>query len=74
MLEATDPDAIVDMSRKVEIHMPSDRPGMIMRKHLLALLKQHGEAESRDEALLERKASALPTFVYGSTLSRSLSW
>ena len=27
ILESTDPDAIVDMSRKLEMHMPSDRPG-----------------------------------------------
>ena len=45
MLESTDPDAIVDMSRKIEMHMPSDRPGMIMRKRLLDLLRAHGEDE-----------------------------
>jgi hypothetical protein len=45
ILESTDPDAIVDMSRKVEMHMPSDRPGMIMRKRLLALIEEHGERE-----------------------------
>jgi phenylpropionate dioxygenase-like ring-hydroxylating dioxygenase large terminal subunit len=45
ILESTDPDAIVDMSRKVEMHMPSDRPGMIMRRRLLALLEEHGERE-----------------------------
>ncbi|WP_271573381.1 pantoate--beta-alanine ligase [Bradyrhizobium sp. CCBAU 11361] len=45
MLESTDPDAIVDMGRKIEMHMPSDRPGMIMRKRLLDLLRQHGEEE-----------------------------
>jgi phenylpropionate dioxygenase-like ring-hydroxylating dioxygenase large terminal subunit len=44
-LESTDPDAIVDMSRKIEMHMPSDRPGMIMRRQLLDLLKTHGEIE-----------------------------
>jgi hypothetical protein len=27
------------------MHMPSDRPGLIMRKRLLALLAEHGEAE-----------------------------
>ena len=27
ILESTDPDAIVDMGRKLEMHMPSDRPG-----------------------------------------------
>jgi phenylpropionate dioxygenase-like ring-hydroxylating dioxygenase large terminal subunit len=45
ILESTDPDAIVDMDRKIEMHMPSDRPGMLMRKRLLALLAAHGEAE-----------------------------
>ena len=45
ILESTDPDAIVDMSRKVEMHMPSDRPGMIMRRRLHALLEEHGEQE-----------------------------
>lgn len=44
-LESTDPDAIVDMSRKIEMHMPSDRPGMIMRRRLFELLKEHGETE-----------------------------
>jgi len=45
ILESTDPDAIIDVSRKVEMHMPSDRPGIIMRKRLLALLEAHGETE-----------------------------
>jgi hypothetical protein len=45
MLESTDPDAIVDMGRKIEMHMPSDRPGMIMRKRLLELLRAHDEEE-----------------------------
>jgi phenylpropionate dioxygenase-like ring-hydroxylating dioxygenase large terminal subunit len=45
MLEATDPDAPLDVTRKLEAHMPSDRPGMIMRRRLLKLLKEHGEEE-----------------------------
>ena len=45
ILESTDPDAIVDVERKIEMHMPSDRPGLIMRKRLLALLAEHGETE-----------------------------
>ena len=45
ILESTDPDAIVDMGRKLEMHMPSDRPGMLMRKRLNALLEAHGERE-----------------------------
>ena len=44
-MESTDPEAIVDMDRKIEMHMPSDRPGMLMRKRLLALLAAHGEPE-----------------------------
>jgi hypothetical protein len=27
------------------MHMPSDRPGVLMRKRLLALLEEHGEVE-----------------------------
>ena len=42
---AIDPDAIVDMGRKIERHMPSDRPGMIMRTRLLELLQRHNEEE-----------------------------
>ncbi len=46
ILQSTSPDAIVDMSRHdLEMHMPSDRPGMIMRRRLLDLMKQHGEEE-----------------------------
>ncbi len=45
VLESTDPDAIVDMSRKLEMHMPSDRPGMLMRSRLNAMLEAHGEHE-----------------------------
>jgi hypothetical protein len=45
MLESTDPDAIVDTSRKIEKHMPSDRPGILMRKRLLDLLHSHNEEE-----------------------------
>jgi hypothetical protein len=33
------------MGRKIEKHMPSDRPGMLMRKRLLALLQEHNERE-----------------------------
>jgi hypothetical protein len=45
ILESTDPDAIVDVSRKIEMHMPSDRPGLLMRRRLLTLLEAHGERE-----------------------------
>ena len=45
VLESTSPDAILDVGRKIEKHMPSDRPGMIMRRRLLELLQAHGEEE-----------------------------
>jgi phenylpropionate dioxygenase-like ring-hydroxylating dioxygenase large terminal subunit len=45
ILQSTDPDAPLDMGRRVESHMPSDQPGMMMRRRLLALLREHGEDE-----------------------------
>jgi phenylpropionate dioxygenase-like ring-hydroxylating dioxygenase large terminal subunit len=46
ILESTDPDALVDTRRRgVEFSMPSDRPGMLIRKQLMELLARHGEAE-----------------------------
>jgi hypothetical protein len=35
----------VDTTRKVEFHMPSDKPGLVIRKQLLDLLRAHGEEE-----------------------------
>jgi phenylpropionate dioxygenase-like ring-hydroxylating dioxygenase large terminal subunit len=46
ILESTDPDALVDVRRRgVEYSMASDRPGMLIRKKLMALLEAHGEHE-----------------------------
>ncbi len=46
ILESTDPDALVDTRRRgVEFSMDSDRPGMLIRKHLMELLAHHGESE-----------------------------
>ena len=46
ILESTDPDALVDTRRRgVEYSMESDRPGMLIRKHLMQLLARHGERE-----------------------------
>jgi hypothetical protein len=45
ILEATDYDVCIDVSRRVEMHMPSDRPGLIVRRMLTDLLATHGEAE-----------------------------
>jgi hypothetical protein len=45
ILEATDADACVDTTRRAEFHMPSDKPGLVIRKQLLELLRAHGEEE-----------------------------
>ena len=45
ILEATDPDAALDLAHRTEAHMPSDRPGLIMRRRLLELLKQQNDRE-----------------------------
>lgn len=51
ILEATDPDVCIDINRRVEVHMSSDKPGLIIRRQLLALLQAHGEQEVfRDSA------------------------
>jgi hypothetical protein len=46
ILEATDFDVPLDQGG-VENNMPSDRPGILMRRMLLDLLAQHGETEAR---------------------------
>lgn len=43
ILESTDYDVPLTLSQ--EQHMPTDRPGIVMRKKLLALLKAEGEPE-----------------------------
>ncbi len=45
ILEACDYDACVDVKRRVECHMPSDRPGLLIRRALMTLLETHGESE-----------------------------
>jgi phenylpropionate dioxygenase-like ring-hydroxylating dioxygenase large terminal subunit len=45
IIESTDYDVPLDLGRRVEAHMVSDRPGMLMRKRLLKLFEEHGEAE-----------------------------
>ena len=45
VLEGTDFDAPLDMNSGVERHMPSDQPGLLMRRMLLELLAAHGETE-----------------------------
>jgi phenylpropionate dioxygenase-like ring-hydroxylating dioxygenase large terminal subunit len=45
ILEATDPDAALDIARHTEAQMPSDRAGQIIRRRLLEYLRAHGEEE-----------------------------
>ncbi len=47
ILETTDYDAPLDLAGGEERHMPSDQPGMMMRKRLVELLHAHGETEER---------------------------
>jgi phenylpropionate dioxygenase-like ring-hydroxylating dioxygenase large terminal subunit len=50
ILEACGWDVPLDLKRREELHMPSDRPGLEMRKRLAALLAAHGEREARTGA------------------------
>ena len=45
ILEATEADACIDTRRRVEFHMESDKPGLLIRKKLMELLTAHGEEE-----------------------------
>lgn len=45
ILESCDPDVPIDQSRRAELHMASDRPGMLIRKILNDLLEANGEKE-----------------------------
>ncbi|MEI6028946.1 MAG: aromatic ring-hydroxylating dioxygenase subunit alpha [Betaproteobacteria bacterium] len=45
ILEATDFDACIDTNRRMEFHMTSDKPGLVIRRQLMDLLTAHGEVE-----------------------------
>ena len=45
VLEGTDFDVPLDMHSGIERHMPSDQPGLLMRRMLLDLFAAHGETE-----------------------------
>ena len=45
ILESTEYDVCIDPRRRVEFHMQSDRPGLIMRERLLEVFRNHGEEE-----------------------------
>lgn len=56
ILEVVDPDAPVDITRRSEENMQSDRPGIIMRRRFLELLRAHGEDEVHRGTLAHRSA------------------
>lgn len=45
ILESTDYDVCIDTRRRVELHMETDEPGLLMRRRLMALFREHGEEE-----------------------------
>ncbi len=45
VLEGTDFDVPLAMHSGIERHMPSDQPGLLMRRMFLDLLAAHGETE-----------------------------
>ena len=45
ILEATDYDVCIDTRRRVEFHMETDEPGLLMRQKWLDLLREQGEDE-----------------------------
>jgi phenylpropionate dioxygenase-like ring-hydroxylating dioxygenase large terminal subunit len=45
VLESTEYDVPLNRASGFEFHMPSDKPGLIMRRRLLDLLQAHGDAE-----------------------------
>ncbi|WP_035987986.1 aromatic ring-hydroxylating oxygenase subunit alpha [Leptolyngbya sp. KIOST-1] len=51
VLESTDYDTPVDVS--CEQHMPSDQPGIVMRRQLAALIKAHGPVQEEGRILTE---------------------
>jgi len=51
VLESTDYDTPVDVA--AEQHMPSDQPGIVMRRQLAALIKAHGSGQQGQQILAE---------------------
>ncbi len=47
ILESTEFDVPLALASGREFHMPSDKPGLIMRRRLLELLQAHGETEAQ---------------------------
>ncbi|RZI70207.1 MAG: Rieske (2Fe-2S) protein [Variovorax sp.] len=60
ILESVNADAPVDIGRRDEQSMATDRPGMIMRKRLLELLRAHGEKEVHGWTRIHAAQEAVP--------------
>jgi len=56
VLETTDCDVPLDMNSGIERHMPSDQPGLLMRRMLLDLFARHGETEQTQHYTPHRAA------------------
>lgn len=56
ILAGVEPDVPLSASREEEAHMYTDRPGLAMRRRILALLREHGETEVRAVRSLARIA------------------
>lgn len=50
ILESTEGDVPLEIGTREEIHMRSDRPGIVMRQKMKSLLDAHGEEEARGDA------------------------
>ncbi|MBW4079801.1 aromatic ring-hydroxylating dioxygenase subunit alpha [Paenibacillus sp. S150] len=48
VLETTEINVSIDLTKKLENHMLSDQPGIMMRKMLLGLLNERGELEANE--------------------------
>jgi phenylpropionate dioxygenase-like ring-hydroxylating dioxygenase large terminal subunit len=51
ILESCEADVPLSVLDDEELHMLSDRPGLVMRRKLMSLLKEHGEREQRLPAI-----------------------
>ena len=47
ILESCEADVPLSIVDDEELHMMSDKPGLVMRRMLSQLLRQHGETEQR---------------------------
>ncbi len=53
ILESTEADACIDTTRRIEFHMDTDRPGLLMRQKLLELFRRDGDEEHFGPSLAE---------------------